>query len=93
MGDLIFGSLSCGFTPQSTSALRTAGEAMRQAGMTQAQGSADARQVRRILDLDHESILAQMESALGVLGRRATVTVSKLQGRGLRREFFNSHRP
>jgi len=66
---------------------------MRQAGMTQAQGSADARHVRRILDLDHESILAQMESALGVLGRRATVTVSKLQGRGLRREFFNIHRP
>jgi len=56
--------------------------AMRQAGMTQAQLAArlgiDARQVRRILDLDHESTLAQMESALGVLGRRATVTVSKL---------------
>jgi len=56
--------------------------AMRQTGMTQAQLaerlSLDARQVRRILDLDHESTLAQMEAALGALGRRASVTVSKI---------------
>ncbi len=56
--------------------------AMRQAGMTQTQLAGklgiDARQVRRILDLDHESTLAQMESALGALGRRASVSVSKV---------------
>lgn len=56
--------------------------AMRQAGITQAQLAeridVDARQVRRILDLDHESTLAQMEAALAALGRRATVTVSKV---------------
>lgn len=56
--------------------------AMRQTGMTQAQLAeriaVDARQVRRILDLDHESTLAQMEAALAALGRRASVTVSKI---------------
>lgn len=56
--------------------------AMRQSRTTQAQLAErlgiDARQVRRILDLDHESTLAQMEAALGALGRRATVTVSKI---------------
>lgn len=56
--------------------------AMRQAGMTQAQLAdrlgIDARQVRRILNLDHESTIAQMEAALGALGRRAAVTVSKV---------------
>ena len=55
--------------------------AMRQSGMTQAlladRLGIDARQVRRILDIDHESTLAQMEAALGALGRRATVTVSR----------------
>lgn len=55
---------------------------MRQAGMTQAQLAArldiDGRQVRRILDLDHESTLAQMEAALAALGRRVSVTVSRI---------------
>lgn len=56
--------------------------AMRQAGMTQAQLAErlgiDARQVRRILDLDHESTLAQMAAALAALGRRASVRISKV---------------
>ncbi len=55
---------------------------MRHTGTTQAQLAErlgiDARQVRRILDLDHQSTLAQMEAALGALGRRASVTVSKI---------------
>lgn len=56
--------------------------AMRSAGITQAQLASrlgvDAKQVRRILDIDHESTLAQMEAALVALGRRATVTISKI---------------
>lgn len=35
----------------------------------------DTRQVRRILDLDHESKLSQMEMALAALGLRATVSI------------------
>jgi len=56
--------------------------AMREQGTTQAQLGeqlgVDGRQVRRILDLDHESRLSQLESALAALGLRADVTVSKL---------------
>lgn len=57
-------------------------EAMRERVMTQAQlgerMGIDGRQVRRILDLDHESKLSQLEAALAVLGLRAEVSVSKL---------------
>ena len=53
--------------------------AMREQAMTQAQLGerlgVDGRQVRRILDLDHESKLSQLESALGL---RAEVRVSKV---------------
>ena len=56
--------------------------AMRQSAITQTQLAArlgiDGRQVRRILNLDHESTLAQMEAALAALGRRASVVVSKI---------------
>ena len=56
--------------------------AMREQGVTQAQLGErlgiDGRQVRRILDLDHESRLSQLESALAALGLRATVSVSKV---------------
>ncbi|MBI2398107.1 MAG: hypothetical protein HYV17_09940 [Xanthomonadales bacterium] len=56
--------------------------AMRQAGMTQAMLTArlgvDARQVRRILDIDHESTLDQLEAALAALGRRASLVVTKI---------------
>jgi len=34
--------------------------------------------VRRILDLDHESKLSQLEAALAALGLRATVNVTKV---------------
>ena len=57
-------------------------EAMREQAMTQAQLGErlgiDGRQVRRILDLDHESKLSQLESALSALGLRAEVRVSKV---------------
>jgi antitoxin HicB len=55
--------------------------AMREQGLTQAQLGerlgVDGRQVRRILDLDHESKLSQLESALEAVGLRVTVSVSK----------------
>lgn len=37
----------------------------------------DGRQVRRILDLDHESKFSQIEAALAALGLRAAVSVEK----------------
>lgn len=57
-------------------------EAMRNRGMTQAQLGErlgiDGRQVRRMLDLDHESKLSQLDAALAALGLRAAVSVSKV---------------
>ncbi len=57
-------------------------EAMREQAMTQAQLgerlNIDGRQVRRILDLDHESKLSHLEAALAELGLRAAVSVSKV---------------
>ena len=57
-------------------------EAMCEQGITQAQLGErlciDGRQVRRILNLDHESKLSQLEAALGALGLRASVSVSKI---------------
>lgn len=56
-------------------------DAMRQQGLTQAMLAerlgVDARQVRRILDLDHESKFSQIEAALAALGLRASVSVEK----------------
>ena len=37
----------------------------------------DGRQVRRLLNLDHESKFSQIEAALAVLGLRASVSVEK----------------
>ncbi len=37
----------------------------------------DGRQVRRILDLDHESKFSQIEAALELLGLRASVSIEK----------------
>ncbi len=55
--------------------------AMVEAGMTQAQLAemlgVDARQVRRLLDLDHESKLAHLDEALEALGLRATIGIEK----------------
>lgn len=57
-------------------------EAMCEQGVTQAQLgellAIDGRQVRRILDLDHESKLSQLEAALAGLGLRASVSVTKV---------------
>jgi antitoxin HicB len=57
-------------------------EAMREQAMTQAQLgerlNIDGRQVRRFLNLDHESKLSQLEAALAALGLRAAVSVSKV---------------
>ncbi|MEI6414467.1 MAG: hypothetical protein WCP34_09435 [Pseudomonadota bacterium] len=56
---------------------------MREQGVTQTaladRLGIDGRQVRRILDLDHESRLSQMEAALAVLGMRAEVRVSRVR--------------
>jgi antitoxin HicB len=55
-------------------------QAMRDQSMTQAQLGerigVDGKQVRRILDLDHESKLSQLESALAVLGLVASVSIT-----------------
>ena len=55
-------------------------EAMREQGVTQAmlgeRLGIDGRQVRRVLDLDHESRLSQMDAALAALGLRAEVNVT-----------------
>ena len=57
-------------------------EAMCEQGVTQSQLGEllgiDGRQVRRILNLDHESKLSQLETALAALGLRASVTVTKV---------------
>ena len=57
-------------------------EAMCEQGVTQVQLGEllgiDGRQVRRILDLDHESKLSQLEAALAALGLRASVSVTKI---------------
>ena len=57
-------------------------EAMCEQGVTQAQLgellNIDGRQVRRILNLDHESKLSQLEAALAALGLRASVNVMKI---------------
>jgi len=57
-------------------------EAMCEQGVTQAQLGErlgiDGRQVRRILDLDHESKLSHLEAALTALGLRASVSVTKV---------------
>ena len=57
-------------------------DAMTQQRITQAQLAdrlgIDGRQVRRILDLDHESKFSQIEAAFGALGLRASVGVQKI---------------
>lgn len=50
-----------------------------QAGLAERLGI-DGRQVRRILDLDHESKFSQIEAALAALGLRASVGVDKIDG-------------
>ena len=57
-------------------------EAMCEQGVTQVQLGdqlgIDGRQVRRILNLDHESKLSQLEAALAALGLQASVSVTKV---------------
>lgn len=57
-------------------------EAMCEQGVTQVRLGEllgiDGRQVRRILNLDHESKLSQLEAALAALGLRASVSVTKV---------------
>ena len=48
-----------------------------QAGLAERLGI-DGRQVRRILDVDHESKFSQIEAALAALGLRASVGVDKI---------------
>ena len=55
-------------------------QAMREQSVTQVQLGErlgiDAKQVRRILDLDHESKLSQLEAALAALGLMASVAIT-----------------
>jgi len=57
-------------------------DAMRQQNMTQSQLGdrlgVEGRQVRRLLDLDHESKLSYLEAALAALGLRMAVSMSKV---------------
>jgi antitoxin HicB len=57
-------------------------DAMTQQRITQVQMAdrlgIDGRQVRRILDLDHESKFSQIEAAFASLGLRASVGVEKI---------------
>ena len=57
-------------------------EAMCEQGVTQAQlgemPGIDGRRVRRILNLDHESKLSQLDAALAALGLRASVSATKV---------------
>jgi antitoxin HicB len=54
-------------------------QAMRDAGLTQSalaeRLGCDPRQVRRLLDLDHNSRLDQLEAALAALGKRLIIEV------------------
>lgn len=56
-------------------------QAMIKQGITQVQLGErlgiDGRQVRRILNLDHESRLSQLEAALAALGLRVSVSITK----------------
>jgi len=56
---------------------------MRVQAMTQERLSAlmgiDARQVRRVLDLGHESKLSQLDATLAALGLRASVSVEAVR--------------
>jgi len=58
-------------------------DAMRVQAMTQERLSAlmgiDARQVRRVLDLGHESKLSQLDATLAALGLRASVSVEAVR--------------
>jgi antitoxin HicB len=58
---------------------------MREQGMTEAQLSTklrcDPKQVRRLLDLDHNTRLDQLERALQVVGKKVTLGIVDLPGR------------
>lgn len=69
----------CAVLPPTVAAKLAIYEAMRHQGLTQAALAArlgcDPRQVRRLLDLDHASTLAQLERGLAALGKRLVLEV------------------
>jgi antitoxin HicB len=69
----------CAELPPMVAAKLAIYEAMRRQGLTQValaeRLGCDPRQVRRLLDLDHASTLAQLERALGALGKRLVLEV------------------
>jgi antitoxin HicB len=69
----------CAVLPPTVAAKLAIYEAMRRQGLTQAalaeRLGCDPRQVRRLLDLDHASTLAQLERALAALGKRLVLEV------------------
>ena len=71
-------------------------EAMCEQGVTQAQLGVllgiDGRQVRRILNLDHELKLSQLEAALAALGLRASVSANRPKERYIPRHRWKQCR-
>jgi antitoxin HicB len=69
----------CAVLPLMVAAKLAIYEAMRRQGLTQAalaeRLGCDPRQVRRLLDLDHASTLAQLERALASLGKRLVLEI------------------
>lgn len=69
----------CAMIPPLVAAKLAVYQAMREAGLTQnalaARLNCDPRQVRRLLDLDHNSRLDQLETALMALGKRLVIEV------------------
>jgi antitoxin HicB len=69
----------CAIIPPLVAAKLAIYQAMRDAGLSQSalasRLNCDPRQVRRLLDLDHNSRLDQLETALGVLGKRLVIEV------------------
>jgi antitoxin HicB len=69
----------CATLPPIVAAKLAIYEAMRAAGLTQTalaeRLGCDPRQIRRLLDLDHDSRLDQLEAALAALGKRLVIDV------------------
>jgi antitoxin HicB len=70
---------ACAVLPPMAAAKIATYQAMREAGLTEADLArrlgCDLRQVRRLLDLDHSSRLDQLEAALAALGKRLVIEV------------------
>jgi antitoxin HicB len=70
---------ACAVLPPLAAAKLAIYQTMHDAGITQAalaeRLGCDPRQVRRLLDLDHHSLLDQLEAALSALGKRLIIEI------------------